>query len=812
MISDAYRGLLWKETRQIVPLIVMLVGVGVLLFSIWGIMGTDGRGVLAWGGKYITMIFPGLFAAGAGAILVGQEKENRTLWWNASMPIAPSTLIASKLVVAFVGWCAMWIVSLLSLPLLPSDVTLIDFTPETILPWIAHSLFLLAAGFYTAWRFQNAFSSLLVLVPIAMIPFAIHYVEVMIREIASGRRYYSPSETLPVIVAIHLGMFGVTVWLAIRAARKTLGPAEAIPVRSPDSGMTRTPLIVESLAMDEAPFRIPFSVLVWQSIHQSRRTWACLTLLVLAGTVSLAIFGHVRWAWNRELLQGALVGCCAAGLGGVCWLGVAAFAGDGSAKRMRFLADRGVSPTLAWLSCHAVAASLLSFVLVAYGIFTQSVINESFRFGDRFPVLSMGTLALLVAITYGISQWTSQTLRIVAANFVVAPVLSLVAVAWLTFAATQLRTPLGWILITVLVPYVATWWAMRWHMEDRGMPRMLGFGAVTAILFTLLPMAPAIQQVATWPRISSERIEDMLLESDSLVPTSAGESMMRQRSEGELPTEPPKDKQEVEAFVSQLEFAPESALETELQERENPRPLNVDAGILQDATNRLSYAVLNYEHSGDEDPDTKTLLASWLKILTVTAKRLRTSDRWKNQEAADAVEIELVQSLSRDSIVPLHDEPWLAPTIEMLADSNSRNEARRRAVLATWRTYHDNQTAGNPAQDSLYDPASLLPDMPVAIREYLIEDASHKLAALAIAMLDAGSAGRPTEPFRRGLHELVLGTRIPFKAGPYSDRLRATEISRAVMTDQTLGYPANQWFAAWETLPRQWLPSSSRSD
>ena len=68
-----------------------------------------------------------------------------------------------------------------------------------------------------------------------------------------------------------------------------------------------------------------------------------------------------------------------------------------------------------------------------------------------------------------------------------------------------------------------------------------------------------------------------------------------------------------------------------------------------------------------------------------------------------------------------------------------------------------------------------------------------------IRLIDAGSSGQPTESIRRQLHALIVGSRIQFEDGPYSDRIRTGRKSDFVFSlDQTVRYPANQWYADWE--------------
>ena len=226
--SSVYAGLCWKESRQLVPLVAMLVGTTFFVLLLWTFDGPGTHRILSWGGSYLAFLMPGLYAAGAGAILVGQEKETRTLWWNAAMPIAPGAMIGSKLAIAFAGLVVMWMTTFGLLIVLPLDaVHSVTLTSGDLARWLSYSLFLLATGFYTAWRFQSAFTSLLMLIPIALLPALVTNLAFLVRKWISGRGYFLEDERLPIELAILLGAFVLMAWLAIRAAQRTLGPAPA---------------------------------------------------------------------------------------------------------------------------------------------------------------------------------------------------------------------------------------------------------------------------------------------------------------------------------------------------------------------------------------------------------------------------------------------------------------------------------------------------------------------------------------------------------------------------------------------------------
>ena len=81
--------LLGKEAKQLAPLVVVLVGCGVLLHLL-GLLNkaTDKNFFHAT----ILTLIPVLFAVGVGPLLVSQEKEQRTLRWMASLPVRPRAI------------------------------------------------------------------------------------------------------------------------------------------------------------------------------------------------------------------------------------------------------------------------------------------------------------------------------------------------------------------------------------------------------------------------------------------------------------------------------------------------------------------------------------------------------------------------------------------------------------------------------------------------------------------------------------------------------------------------------------------------
>ena len=79
-----------------------------------------------------------LAAVGAGALLVGQEKELRTLQWLASLPIAASSIVRVKLGAGLAGLLLLWLFSSLLFALM--HFSLIGFPTLLIFSLFAHHL------------------------------------------------------------------------------------------------------------------------------------------------------------------------------------------------------------------------------------------------------------------------------------------------------------------------------------------------------------------------------------------------------------------------------------------------------------------------------------------------------------------------------------------------------------------------------------------------------------------------------------------------------------------------------------------------
>ena len=82
--------LLWKEFRQVMPLILTVLGLGfgVLLMILVSSAFSSQRLKVEHGYWFLFLAMPMMYATGVGILLVGTEKESRSLTWIRSLPIS----------------------------------------------------------------------------------------------------------------------------------------------------------------------------------------------------------------------------------------------------------------------------------------------------------------------------------------------------------------------------------------------------------------------------------------------------------------------------------------------------------------------------------------------------------------------------------------------------------------------------------------------------------------------------------------------------------------------------------------------------
>ena len=438
--------LCWKEFRQLLPLIVMLAVIG-LLFQLLTLLSDPSHTNLTRNLFFAGL--PGLFAAGVGALLVGQERDSRTIYWMASLPIHREDIIRVKFFAAIVGLLCVWLISI-ALYVFSNSVSRIGnnvFPYELDLSYgILYSLFLLFISFATAWTFRSTFVGLLALVGFAM---AFTF--------ASNLMAYS--KTLDFFTTIMLISGSVlALWVGWFAALRALAPTS--PARFRQRAVKGTSFFDRSI-VDRRTVQTPWSALIWQFAVQNRAM-----LLGLAGLFFIPILIAAFEPLNAQSpLPG--VGFVFAFVS-ISWLGVVTFQGDNLHQRIRFLSDRGISPKTIWITRQTVPIGMLIVGILVMAIIAVCSLQWSSNRGQT-PTVGLFVLVAsgLIWTVYSATQWMSQIIRSPVIAAILGPVVACLPLAYGAFALETLETPIWTLALATCIPMIASWRMTRHWMDFR---------------------------------------------------------------------------------------------------------------------------------------------------------------------------------------------------------------------------------------------------------------------------------------------------------------------------------------------------------
>lgn len=783
----AYRALLWKDWRMQLPLWYLLAGLMLMLGFILLLQSEHiRRGILeTW---LIPMGFPLFFAVGIAPVLVCPEKENRTLFWNQTLSANPQQIIRSKYIVALLALSAVYLISwLISLVVWDSRHAWREEGAIAYWVWWLSGIFTMTAGFFTTWYFRNSFVALLVLLPLALAPaipgqWASEY-------LGWSRGHLDTVHLISWVVCIVI-VSGVARWAALRAmapesprffelpmAEITSHASTALSSMLPkteESEWHRVSTISSQTdRWGSRPLHAwasPLASMIWHSVRSAPLTWASLALMVAIGFVSLILVDlHAFKPSSASLgatLNGLLPWGVAIGVLGVSWLGVFAFVGDGNSKQMRFLAERGVSPSAAWWSRHAAAVAWVACLLVVYSVITSGG-----------SIASPLTIGLLLAIIYGISQWTAQTLRQLPASCAAAPFVSAMLTYWLGWAWFITHSPLWWCVMWGCLPWLVTWWQMRQHMENHSQGRIFLVGLGTLIFLVAMPLMAPFYRWYTYPRVPSATIahwqrEYKQRQLEKPLGVSAGPATW-----GESPQEPHSETQGL--FI-------------------------LNSNTVRSLLGLASLEEVNAQYSDGSQSERQSKLVKTIQTLNSQAQLLRKVTEWESQQLADLIEIWLISTLDDDTFKEIRQSAELEGVRQSLADRIGRNAARRRAVLASWNLHQELQSRG-ASTSSLggMDLNLLLQDIPSFLRPQYESLIANRLTAAALALLDADNQP-DQEAAMQELHQLVALPGLDFNSGPFRSAMRIDNAGHAYYSPMIIGTPALQWRAGWEQLPQRW--------
>lgn len=658
--------LMRKDFRQVLSLVLCLfvVAIGFQVISIFQSRSSFELMSLL---NHLALIgMPCLFAIGAGALLVGQEKENRTLGWLTAMPIPSRAIFQSKIYVAVICLALSWGLSLciylITRGFLSAPIQWTHDSWYLMVLWPLNSLILLLAGMATAWRFQSSLNSLLLILPISLVPSAVG----QFMGIFVGDPYFQP---------LLLGLLGVgcvllTAYSTV-AARRQLSPQT--PPSMPRLWARNRPIAAAVPFHWSAPHSAGDSLL-HQFVKQNR------VLLIAAFNIMIVL--PLLGAFAKNLSGQVLAtGACFLALT-TSWLGVLAFHGDRLHQRIRFLSDRGVSPNLVWFTRHIVPSGLVVLSALAVGTVCAYKVMPSHDALRHFfpPFISVVMLVLLLGI-YALSQWVAQLVASPPIAAILAPASVMLIIGYYAYGVTELGAPYWTALVPMVLSFVATFVQMRRWMDLRTQGWFLLNHGFMVVLLVLVPWANLAMDKVLHPGIPPSIRTAMLNSLGSLnVTAHAMGDILQVARKGET------DGERIPKSIHEGMDAVEARLLQCIQTSSK-----VPAQVASEHWKNIRFRAIEWM----ADPESKEKLESYrqsVQWMLHVALRLRQEKDLVSQSYADLSEICLVQEMSRTNALSMLGEELFERAAKYCADEGFRDRARRRAVAISWQ-----QSSQNPS-------------------------------------------------------------------------------------------------------------------
>ena len=651
----AIRRLWWKELRQLAPLAVMLLGMAAFAHLISSLGDKSPHAILLPGA-------PLLFAIGAGALLIGQEKEQETLTWLTTLPIAARDLVRVKLWACIFALGAMWAASyvLFSLFVLidgrVSEFDLVLTTREWV-NLILQTLFMLLVGIFLAWQFRSSLLALGLMVPIAVLPsmFASR-----IEDAAGGWM-------LGFLVAgiAMSAVLGRAAGLRALAPEVISGAVSSLPARASAKPVVRN--------WDTPQTR--GTALLWQYGGQ--------TLALLVGGGLLALIPAAGLLWGDVGPQVTVVIMLLVGVG-VSWLGAASFVGDRIQDRIRFLADRGISPTIVWLSRHAIPLCILTIGGIVLGL-GLSVVTDGFFAGHS---IACCYCILVFWSVYVPSQWIGQLIRSPVVAAISAPAFGLLAIGMGWFAVSTLGSPVWLVVALTTLPMLTTWWVMPKWMDGRLDWRYWSIHVATFVVICVAAFMPTIlaQFEPGAPRGVKVEVQDYLKTNVPKTNVQTwGPGVLAYAVEDEL-----------DAGGSSSEFARIDLYRQQLRDG------SIDSIAVRWLIAEAMRCRWAFEQTGGQANAEMELYPHVMRCLTEAGRSLLGSASLVDQDQFAAVEHGLRIELQSSAA-----EKWLPDSIvsaarALIDDDAAKWDGRRRAVAAAWQDWLGDSSPRRHREENSY--------------------------------------------------------------------------------------------------------------
>jgi ABC-type transport system involved in multi-copper enzyme maturation permease subunit len=396
IFSISMKRLLWKDTRLLLPIVFLLLGLSAISHLMYCLTIQD-ESVLQETFLSILLAVPACYATGAAILLISREKETQSLTWLRSLPISPKRIAASKMIAATFWFIVIWLASLVFYGLAISSRLGFEAVIESLVRNTANrdelfspfflvnlTIVVFSLGWFVAWRFKNSVQSILAMLPITLILFigwsiivsSIGKMTVGWFEFSSGPGVWLVQSTPSIVfLLICVGLLG---W-GWKSACRALHSDEP-------TGLSFAPILqrakywmftssVAASNFERRPILTPTSALIWQFARQNRFFLVGIVpiLFVMPWLIPLAIqiesnpkLAYLRDFSERVFAEDLWPLLIAFGMFGpllaTCWLGISVFHRDASQQSFRFLAERGLSASHVWWTRQAVRPSATSLI------------------------------------------------------------------------------------------------------------------------------------------------------------------------------------------------------------------------------------------------------------------------------------------------------------------------------------------------------------------------------------------------------------------------------------------------------------------
>ena len=672
-VRSYWSWLLFKEAKQLAPLLIALCAAGFVLHLLCKFGYEHEQAAMH---KISLMMIPLLFAIGAGPMLVSQEKEQRTLGWIGSLPVGPRSIVLSKLIVCVVGLVLSWLVSIvLTLLLAPPFFTSKSISLPDLLYWICGTFAVLSLGFALAWKFSTAISSLIALAISSCVLTLAGRTALSI--FIDTVKYDQPIELLSLgllslVAAAAAVFYGQRAFVA-GAATESIFSSERW-----DSGR-----IERHSQQGRSSFWTlsPSSSLIWQISRQNSLPWSGLLLIVV---MSGSLFLFSRLSGNPSEADLLLSVLLPSGLA-LSWLGASVFGSDAYRDRINFLAQRGVAPGLIWWTRMILplgSVGLLALLMFSYGLRVLDID------GPIGVLMTLGVSAVLMifAFTQWFSQWTRSTLL----SFCVAPAAAAMIIGYQVFVTENLQAP-WWILLpSVAVAILATRIMLCPWMDGRFDLRYWT-GHFALLLVALgIPLIPFVYTWATYPDMSPEMQRSLAAEVADYQRSPRPITLDLKSNRMGLATDATAKSGNIAESVSDVL----DSMGQELKATNGPVAIPgnkraiTTANLLSLRMDKIDAMAGSEEPDGREQTDRKRYQRVML-LLDDLVRHMRLSERLNEQDYADSIERWMVSELSRPGRRQIFTDQQYARIVASLADQDARNQARRRAIAMAW---HESKT------------------------------------------------------------------------------------------------------------------------